>query len=237
MSSEGEKVMSKPFCGQHKFAFPLIIWGAYVLFNINSSFANHLGVPHRQVSPVGRKPTNEHTVKPATLAATKKHFEFISPDVAHGNSALAAPNAVAGMSGVQQSAPLGFLWDSGEQQCQISGKKIVYRFWLEENSSADYPGADWVMKYDVKTLFNATNGWAEDHALYAISYAISYPSGPTFSNQNSSMDKSSHASGVLVAGTTFNPFNYQLIVKSYGGPSGYQKTWPDPYNNGNACEQ
>jgi hypothetical protein len=158
-----------------------------------------------------------------------------NPATTSTHSAAAAKANLAKLSAVQ-SVPDGFWWDSGEQQCEASGRKIVYHFWKEPISDPDYPGAVWVVRYHVKSEYHATGGWFEDNGLFAIDYSISFQGGQTLGNRRS-VDKMKHDTDELVTGFDYTPWSaYSFTVYRYGGAHGFQKTWPDPNNQTNSCD-
>lgn len=158
------------------------------------------------------------------------------PATASTPSAAAARANPAKLSAVQ-TVPDGFWWNSGEQQCEASGRKIVYRFWKEPINDPAYPGAVWAVRFSVKSEYRASGGWHEDHGLYAIDWSVTFQGGQTLGNRNSAIDKLKRAEGVLVTGTDYTPWSaYSFTVYRYGGARGFQKTWPDPNNQTNSCD-
>lgn len=125
------------------------------------------------------------------------------------------------------SIPDGFFWDSGEQQCQIAGRKLIYHYWKEP--SDDDPNYLWRIRYDVRTEFNSTTGWANDHALYSLYYFFTYAGGAKPNDTNSKyLNNATRHTGILLRGNDYTPFGMQVItLKRGGGASGFEVTWPN----------
>jgi hypothetical protein len=138
-----------------------------------------------------------------------------------------------GTSAVTAPGPglLGDTWDSGQQQCELSGKKILYRFWKQNNPLSWDPDA-WTVYHSVgaEDKNSLGGGWSSAAKLVYIQYSFGYPTGTPVSGtknvQNQWFDQ-----GVLATGSGKGGFtSVNIRVVRSGGAHGVEANWP-----GNGC--
>ncbi|HVQ10033.1 MAG TPA: hypothetical protein VMS43_16535 [Allosphingosinicella sp.] len=145
-------------------------------------------------------------------------------------------------TGAAAVAPDNFFWDSGEQQCQLDRRKIVYHFWLEPANGGEGhpPGALWLLRYDLSYEYRTRPGgrWTQAAGLEGLDYHIVYQGGQKPPEQGEdtrvggNQRRSTHT---LLWGYDYTPIeSVTLIVKANGA---IQKTWTWPNaTGGNECE-
>jgi len=123
--------------------------------------------------------------------------------------------------------PNGFWWDSGEQQCQMGNKKLVYHYIMQPSTEFGY---DWEIWYQVKSEDTNANGvFHTSKTLYRLYYFFTYQGNaqPTETG-NIDMDHEPYKVGTVIRGNGYFPFDMRVLtLKRYGGSSGIETTWPN----------
>jgi hypothetical protein len=167
---------------------------------------------------------------PLAGGATSADEAAVAPDVA-AEAAEDPPKVVGSavkspMGGLKVNAiPDEFLWDSGEQQCSIGPRKIVYRFHLVRSPDPNY---DWEILYHVKTEYNSGSGWRADNNLYSVYYFFSYAGGAKGNDESSIyLHDQPEAAASMLKGKGATPFATRVMrVSAGGGAHGIETTWP-----------
>jgi hypothetical protein len=148
-----------------------------------------------------------------------------------GESATVGTNKSAGTFALATSAEPGLLgdeWDSGKQQCNLDGKKILYRFWKRNNPQSWDPGA-WTVYHSVgaEDKKKTGSGWKESDTLVSIYYFFSYGDGTAPVTGTRPITHQWNDEGVLAVGSGSGGFKHvQIKVSRLGGKSGVSVNWP-----------
>lgn len=134
-------------------------------------------------------------------------------------------------TGPGQSPGQTIPWDSGEQQCQLEGKKIVYRFWqVNYNPSSTTPS--WEVRYMVRAENSGPGAWHNAFDLYSLYYYFKY-NGTTVETSTLNIQGHDQVAGYFIGhgGSAPSIQIMDMRVERGGGAHGIHVNWP----NGQGC--